>query len=248
MTNKMKLIITKDYDEMSRTAADLVIEQVKQKPASLICFPSGDSPAGMLRYLIADAAAGKVDFRQSHFVGLDEWVGLGADDDGSCTQFLNEHFFNPLNIKPPQVKFFDAKAADLEAACREMDNFVREHGPLDMMIVGIGMNGHIGLNEPGTDFNLYAHHAPLDPVTVAVGQKYFKTETTLTEGITLGLKHLQEAKTPLLIAAGSKKGPVIKQALQGEVTVRLPASIFKNLGSSVVLLDEGAAGDILGSI
>ena len=241
----MKLIITKDYDEMSRTAADLVIEQVKQKPASLICFPSGDSPAGMFRYLVADAQAGKVDFGQCYFVGLDEWVGLDGKDDGSCTQFLNEHFFTPLDLKPPQVKFFDAKAADLDAACRDMDDFIKRHGLLDMMIVGIGMNGHIGLNEPGTDFNLYAHHALLDPVTVTVGQKYFKKETVLTEGITLGLNHLQEAKTPLLIAAGSKKAAIIKQALQGEVTEQLPATIFQTLDAAVILLDEGAAGELL---
>lgn len=246
--NNMKLIITKDYNAMSRTAADLVIAQVKQKPASLICFPSGDSPAGMFRYLIADAAAGKVDFSRCYFVGLDEWVGLGGEDDGSCTQFLNENFFSPLNIKPPRVKFFDAKAADLDAACRDMDDFIKQHGPLDMMIVGIGMNGHIGLNEPGTDFNLYAHHAPLDPITITVGQKYFKQETKLTEGITLGLKHLQEAETSMLIAAGSKKAAIIKQALQGEITGQLPASIFQTLTSAVVLLDEGAAQELLGSI
>jgi len=246
MTNDepMKIIITKDYDEMSRTAADLVIDQVKQKPASLICFPSGDSPAGMFRYLVADAGAGTVDFSQCYFVGLDEWVGMGKDDEGSCTQFLNAHFFDPLNIKPPQVKFFDAKAANLGAACLEMNDFIAQHGPLDMMIVGIGMNGHIGLNEPGTDFNLYAHYARLDPVTVTVGQKYFKTETMLTEGITLGLKHLQEAKIPLLIAAGVKKAPIIVKALQGEVTEQVPASIFQTLAAAVVLLDKGAAAEL----
>ena len=243
--NKMKLIIAKDYDEMSRTAADLAIEQVTQKPASLICFPSGDSPAGMFRYLIADAEAGKVDFSKCSFVGLDEWVGLGGEDDGSCTQFLNEHFFTPLNIKPPHVKFFDAKAVDLDLACQEMDDFVKLHGPLDMMLVGIGMNGHIGLNEPGTDFNLYAHHAPLDPITISVGQKYFKTETLLTEGITLGLKHLQESKMPVLIASGTKKAGIIASALKEEITKRLPASVFQTLSASVVLLDEGAASGLL---
>ncbi|HZY35356.1 MAG TPA: glucosamine-6-phosphate deaminase [Mucilaginibacter sp.] len=240
----MKLILTKDYDAMSRAAADLVIEQVKQKPGSLICFPSGDSPAGMFRYLIADAGAGNVDFSHCNFVGLDEWVGMDDSDEGSCTRFLNDHFFGLLSVKPPQVKFFDAKATDLDASCRDMDGFVARHGPLDMMIVGIGMNGHIGLNEPGTDFNLYAHHAPLDPVTVTVGQKYFNKETPLTGGITLGLKHLQEAKMPLLIAAGSKKASIIKQALQGEVTQQLPASIFQTLSASVVLLDEGAASEL----
>jgi len=110
--------------------------------------------------------------------------------------------------------------------------------------VGIGMNGHIGLNEPGTAFNLYAHHSPLAPVTISVGQKYFKQQTTLTEGITLGLKHLKEAKIPMLIASGVKKAGIIAQALEGEVTDQLPASIFQTLRSAIVILDEGAASGL----
>lgn len=240
----MTTIVNKDYQAMSRAAADLVIQQVAQKPASLICFPSGESPAGMFRYLVEDAKAGRVDFSHCKFVGLDEWVGLGPDDEGSCTQFLNEHFFGPLNIKPPQVYFFDSKASDLDAACKAMDAFVNNNGPLDLMIVGIGMNGHIGLNEPGTDFNLYAHHAPLDNVTVVVGQKYFKQETRLTEGITLGLKHLQEAKTAVLLASGAKKAGIISKALRGEITQALPASIFQTLPTAKIFLDEGAASGL----
>ncbi|HAL83753.1 MAG TPA: glucosamine-6-phosphate deaminase [Mucilaginibacter sp.] len=240
----MTILKYKNYDEMSRAAADRVVAQVNTKPESLICFPSGESPAGMFKCLIADSKAGKVDFSQCYFVGLDEWVGMGKDDDGSCTRFLYEHFFTPMQINPDHVRFFDAKAADLDAACRAMDDFVKLHGPLDIMIVGIGMNGHIGLNEPGTDFNLYAHYAPLAQVTVQVGQKYFKQQTVLTRGITLGLKHLQEAKIPMLIAAGSKKAAIIKHALEGEVTEQLPASIFQTLPSAYVILDEGAASGL----
>ena len=229
---------------MSRAAADLVVEQVNTKPGSLICFPSGDSPAGMFKCLIEDVQAGRVDLSHCYFVGLDEWVGLGKDDDGSCTSFLYEHFFTPMHTDMARVRFFDAKAPDLDAACREMDKFIKQHGPLDMMIVGIGMNGHIGLNEPGTDFNLYSHHSPLAQVTVEVGQKYFKQQTKLTEGITLGLKHLQEAKMPVLLAAGAKKAGIVKQALDGDISQHVPASIFQTLPLSVVLLDEGAASGL----
>lgn len=226
---------------MSRAAADIVIEQVLEKPNSLICFPSGESPSGMFKCLVADVAEGKVDFSQCWFVGLDEWVGMDRNDEGSCTNFLLENFFVPAGIKLDQVMFFDAKATDLDAACKAVDDFIKEKGPLDIMAVGIGMNGHIGLNEPGTDFNLYAHHAPLAPITIEVGQKYFKQQTVLTRGITLGLKHLQEAKTPLLLAAGLKKAGIIKQALEGEVGTQLPASIFQTLPAAYILLDELAA-------
>jgi glucosamine-6-phosphate deaminase len=241
----MNIFTHKNYDEMSRGAANLIIKQVKSKPGSLLCFPSGESPAGVFKCLIADAKAGKVDFSQCYFVGLDEWVGMGKDDDGSCTHFLYEHFFTPMQISPDKVRFFDARAADLDAACKAIDDFIKEKGPLDIMMVGIGMNGHIGLNEPGTDFNLYSHHSALAAVTVTVGQKYFKQQTALTEGITLGLKHLQEAKMPMLIAAGSKKADIIRQALEGEVTNQLPASIFQTLPSAVVILDEGAASGLV---
>ncbi len=240
----MKIIIAKDYEEMSKAAARLVAEQVKKKPASLICFPSGDSPVAFFKHLIAEAGEGKIDFRQCYFVGLDEWVGMGKDDEGSCTRFLNEHFFSPLQIKAERIMFFDARAANLDAACKAMDDFIKTHGPIDLMFVGIGMNGHVGLNEPGTDFNLYSNHSPVDPVTKTVGQKYFKTETLLTEGITLGLKHLQEAKMPVLIASGAKKAGIIARAMQGEVTNKVPASIFQTLTSGYVILDEAAAAEL----
>jgi len=240
----MQLIITANYDELSRTAADLVIKQLKDKPTSLICFPSGESPAGMFKYLVADSAAGEVDMSRCFFVALDEWVGLGADDDGSCTRFLNEHFFDHLSIDPTHIIFFDAKAASLDAACVEVNEFVAEKGPIDLMIVGIGMNGHIGLNEPGTSFNTYAHHSALDPHTVSVGQKYFKQQTQLTEGITLGLKHLQEAKTQVLLASGAKKADIISTALKVEITEQIPASIFQKLSKAVIILDEAAASGL----
>jgi len=226
---------------MSRVVADLVIEQVKSKHNSVICFPSGESPAGMFKNLVTDAHEGKVDFSKCYFVGLDEWVGMGKDDEGSCTNFLYEHFFTPARIDPARIMLFDARAADLDASCKAMDDFIKLRGPLDMMLVGIGMNGHIGLNEPGTSFNLYSHHSPLAPLTVSVGQKYFKQQTPLHEGITLGLKYLREAKIPILIAAGARKADIVAKALQGEVTNQVPASIFQTLPQSCVILDEGAA-------
>ncbi len=229
---------------MSRAAAGHIADRVRQKPGSLLCFPSGDSPVGVFNYLIKYALEGNVNFSQCHFVGLDEWVGLGKNDEGSCTWSLYETFFNRLEIDPGHLHFFDAKAADLNASCQAMDNFIKDKGPLDIMLVGIGMNGHIGLNEPGTGFNLYSHHSPLAPITVSVGQKYFKQHTPLHEGITLGLKYLQEAKTPILLASGSKKAAIVRQALEGPVTDQLPGSIFQTLLSGMVFLDEGAASEL----
>lgn len=243
----MKILTHKNYDEMCRAVSDIIVNQIKQKPDSLICLTSGDTPAGIYRLLVKYAAENKVDLSQTWFVGLDEWVGMDKNDAGSCTNFLYETFFTPANIDPSKMMVFDAKAADLDSSCTAMNSFIKEHGPLAIMLVGVGMNGHIGLNEPGADFNSYAHHSPLDPITIEVGQKYFERETKLTEGITLGLRHLKEAGIPMLLASGSKKAPIVAKALQGEVTNQVPASIFQTLPHGYVMLDEDAATQLVHS-
>jgi glucosamine-6-phosphate isomerase len=241
----MKIHTYPDYNTMSKAVADLVVTVVNQKPDALICFASGDSPTGMLSYLVQYASYGGVDFSHTNFVGLDEWVGLDKTNDGSCTYFLEKHFFTPLNISPKKVRFFNAVADDLDAECQAMNKHIDKLGGLDLMIVGVGLNGHIGLNEPGADFHSYAHHSPLAPITIEVAQKYFTTDTAvLTEGITLGLRHLAEAAVPVLIAGGSKKAPIIAQALQGYVTDDVPASIFKTLPNAQVFLDDAAASQL----
>ncbi|MDB5136575.1 MAG: hypothetical protein JWP37_3178 [Mucilaginibacter sp.] len=242
----MKILTHKNYDEMCRAAADIIINQVKLKADSLFCLTSGDTPAGIYKLLVQDAQQGKVDFSSCYFVGLDEWVGMDKNDEGSCTNFLYETFFTPAQIDPSRMMVFDAKAADLDASCTAMDEFIKERGPLAIMLVGVGMNGHIGLNEPGADFNSYAHHSPLAAITIEVGQKYFKQQTKLTEGITLGLKHLQEAGIPMLLASGIKKAGIVAKALQGEITSQVPASIFQTLPSAYVMLDEDAASGLVG--
>ena len=240
----MKLHTYPDYNTMSKAVADLVVTLVNQKPNALICFPSGDSPTGLLSYLVQYANHGLVNFSQTNFVGLDEWVGLDRTNDGSCTYFLEKHFFTPLNISANKKKFFNAVADDLDAECQAMNKHIDKLGGLDMMVVGVGLNGHIGLNEPGADFHSYAHHSALAPITIEVAQKYFTKDTVLTEGITLGLRHLTEASVPVLIASGSKKAPIIAQALQGCVTSDIPASIFKTLQYAQVFLDESAAAEL----
>jgi glucosamine-6-phosphate isomerase len=232
------------YKEMCRATANIIIKQVELKPDSLFCLTSGDTPAGIYKLLVQEAQQGRVDFSKCYFVGLDEWVGMDKNDIGSCTNFLYQTFFIPAQIDPSRMMVFDAKAADLDASCQAMDAFIKEKGPLAIMLVGVGMNGHIGLNEPGADFNSYAHHSPLASITIEVGQKYFKQQTQLKKGITLGLKYLQEAQISMLLASGKKKADIIAKALQGEVTRKVPASIFQMLPSAYIMLDEDAASGL----
>jgi glucosamine-6-phosphate deaminase len=240
----MKISIYPTNDDMSKAAADLFAAQLAEKPTSLIVFPSGESPSGMLRYLVESAKEGKADFSQCTIIGLDEWVGMDERDYGSCKHYLHTNFFDHLDLDPERVVMFDAKSDDLEAECERINSFIAEHGGLDIMIVGIGMNGHLGLNEPGTSFDLYAHVSELAPITVEVGQKYFKQETALTQGITLGLQHLKEAKIAVLIASGAKKAGIIAESLQGTVGTDVPASILQTIPHARVLLDSDAASQL----
>ena len=237
----MKISIYTNYEELSTAAADLVVAQLAAKPASLLCFPSGETPTGMLKQLVEYAEEGKIDFSECYFVGLDEWLGMDENREGSCKHYMYTHFFNLVAIRPEQIVFFDALTTNVDQECVRVNDFISAHQGLDLMIVGIGMNGHLGLNEPGTDFDTYAHRSSLDQVTVKVGQKYFKNDTVLKEGITLGLRHLKEAGKAVLIASGTKKAPIVAAALQGEVTINVPASILQGIPQAHIILDKAAA-------
>ena len=240
----MELKVYPSKDAMSRAAADLVVAQIQEKPDSILCFPSGESPLIVLEYLVKYGNEKVVDFDHCHFVGLDEWIGMNENDEGSCKHFIYSNFFKPLNIREEQIIFFDGMAEDLDEECRKMDAYIRENGPIDLIVVGLGMNGHIGLNEPGTDFNLYAHQAELDPITVEVAQKYFQKSTELSGGITLGLQHLMEAKIAVLIVSGEKKSAILTEVLTSRVTNEIPGTIIQSHANAYVLVDEEAASKL----
>ena len=230
-----------DYETLSEATANLIIEVLKQKPEALICIASGDTPLGVCKFL---AKSDKKFFEKCTFVGLDEWVGMDENDEGSCKYGIYQSLLIPLNIPAERIKYFDAKAQDLESECQKINEFIASNGGLDLMLVGVGMNGHIALNEPNTPFGIYAHVSDLEDITKSVGQKYFAKDTILTQGITLGLCHLQEAKLPILIANGLRKASVINVALTDEITEKFPASIFQKLENSIVMLDEAAAQEL----
>lgn len=234
----MKIEVLENYDALSGHAARLIAVLVARKPEAVICIASGHTPLGVLKQLVEMSGRGEVDLHRCRFIGLDEWVGIPPEREGSCSYFVEEFLLKPLKIKREQIFFFDSMAADLEAECRKMDAAIARFGGLDLMLVGIGLNGHIALNEPGTPWNLYSHLSVLDEMTVTVGQKYFTEKTQMTHGITLGLQHLREARLPVLMASGSSKSAIVRQALAGGVTEQLPASIFQTLPHGLVLLDE----------
>ena len=238
----MNIKVYRNYDEMSRAAADLVADYVRKQPAALLCLPSGDTPTRMFEFLKQDVMEGKVNFRDCSFVGLDEWAGMDETDEGSCRHYMDQHLFEPLAIETDRVHFFNGTNSDLQQECHRINEFINEKGPIDLMMVGLGLNGHVGLNEPGVDFKLYSHISDLDEKTTRTAQKYFKEKTHLTRGITLGPRHFLESKVAVLIASGARKAEIVAQSLEGKVSNEVPASIIQRHPGAYVFLDGDAAG------
>ena len=237
----MQLIVFKDYHALSQQAAEEIIELVKRKPDAVLCLASGSTPLLTCELLVQKAGAENMDLSSCTFIGLDEWVGIPPENEGSCAYFFHDHVFKHLNFSSSRIHLFNALSGNLQQECKKMDDVIFERGGIDLMLVGVGMNGHIGFNEPGISFDLYAHVAELDETTTSVGQKYFKEATALRRGITLGLKHLLESKKVLMLANGSKKAAIIQKALEGEITNRLPAGIIRRHPNSTVMIDAEAA-------
>ena len=237
----MLLNIYPDYKTLADQVANEIIAAVRNKAGATLCLAAGDTPRHAYAAVAEKATAGGVDFSRCTFIGLDEWLGIAPSNEGSCHYFLDRNLFTPLGIKPSQVHLFDALSANPESECRKMDDIIRGRGGIDLIIVGVGMNGHIGFNEPGVPVQRYSHVADLDATTTSVGQKYFPEKTSLHKGITLGLQHFLESRTAILMASGSKKAEVIKNALEGPVTPSMPASIVQKHPRARVMLDEEAA-------
>jgi len=237
----MELFINDTYELMSAKTARAVIDLIQSHKNPVLSPASGDSPIGLYRQLLNEVNKNETDISRCFFVGLDEWAGMNGNDEGSCRFHLNNQLFNPLQIAEKQIGFFDGRAKDLNEECNRIENFIKEHGGIDLAIVGLGMNGHVGMNEPGTSPSLHSHVAEIDSITQQVGQKYFKEKTALSKGITLGIANLMEARNVILLVNGKKKAEIVKQVLEGEISAQFPASFLRNHKNFSVYLDNEAA-------
>jgi glucosamine-6-phosphate deaminase len=237
----MEKIVYKNYSELSLKTAQQIAAIVLEKPDALLCFPAGDTSVGTFNHLIELNKAGKVSFKHCKIVGLDEWTKLGKSRNENCFSFLKKHLFDHIDYSSENLCFFDGESADLERECNKTDQFIRENGPIDMVLLGVGMNGHLGLNEPGTSFDLYSHIVDLDDVTKIVGKKYFTGDVSLTGGISLGVKYFMEAKTVILQLNGEKKAEIVKHLIESEITTDFPASALKSHKNAFLLLDKEAS-------
>lgn len=241
----MKVNIRENYDEMSKAVADKIISYVNNKPDSLLCLAGGDTPLKTFEYLVKASENKEVDFSKAKFVSLDEWVGLGASIKGSCVETLYTHLYDklPINIKE-QVCFFNGLTEDLDKECKRVDDFIEDNNGIDLCLLGIGMNGHLGFNEPGVNPELKCVVVPLHPISVKVGAKYFEEGVKLTSGITVGLKHLLSSKDLILIANAEKKAEIVKKTVEDEITIEVPSSMARKNKNSSIYLDSEAGSKL----
>ena len=241
----MIIEIAKNYCELSKKAAKKAAGYINNNPDTLVCFAAGDTPLGMFRELVTMQSNGEVDLSSVWYAELDEWMGLGIKDTGSCARVMNDAFFKAVSKE--RVHLFDGLDNNTERQCRKMEDWIASHGGIGFTLLGIGMNGHIGFNEPGTPDAEGCFTVALDDVTKEVSRKYFGKELPVTTGITIGWRELLKARAAVLMASGKGKAPIIKTSLQGPITLDVPASLFQKHSALTVMLDEDAA-ELLGCI
>jgi 6-phosphogluconolactonase/Glucosamine-6-phosphate isomerase/deaminase len=239
----MQTHIATDHQELSRETARQAAAFIRENPGSLLCLAAGDTPLGAFAELIKMQAAGEVDLSSVFYAGLDEWVGLGPLDKGSCRQVMGDNFYAPAGIPSSRIHIFDGLAAlaDPAAECAAMDAWLAARGGIGLTLLGVGMNGHIGFNEPNTPRSASALVVPLDETTRAVGVKYFDKPQPMESGITIGLDALRAARRVLVMASGAKKAPIIQRAFHTAPTPACPASLLQGHSDLTLLLDKGAA-------
>ncbi len=240
----MNLSISNGYNEMSGKAAIDLLNFVGGKEDPLLCTASGDSPKGIYKELIKQVKEKGIDVSGWKFLSLDEWVGMNGNDEGSCRFHLNNDLFSPLNIADSNITFFDGKNANPEEECKRIESFINDHGGIDVAVVGLGINGHVGMNEPGTSSNSRSHVAEIASSTQAIGQKYFTTGQILTHGLTLGIASLMDADNIILLVSGDKKAAAVQKMIEEEISTQLPASLLRNHKSFHVYLDTAAASQL----
>ena len=237
----MKIFVADTYEGISKKAANDMIGLMRSFKNPLLCVASGDTPEGLYKEIVDKVNKNELDISAWSFVGLDEWIGLNETDEGSCQFHLNNQLFRPLQVAKTKLSFFDGRAKDLNKEFKDVESFIRQHGGIDVSILGLGMNGHIGMNEPGSSPALRSHVTILDPITQKVGQKYFKEQRQLSEGITLGLATLMESKHIFLLVSGLHKAAIVHRLIKEEISEQLPASLLRNHPGLKIYLDKDAA-------
>ena len=235
----MKYIVVNNYEELSNKAADLIAAQILVKPNCVLGLATGSSPVGTYKRLIEDNKAGKIDFSTVTSVNLDEYVGLNGSNDQSYRYFMNHNLFDHVNIDKAKTFVPSGLAADLKAEGEAYDGMIKDLGGIDLQLLGIGLDGHIGFNEPDAYFTAATHEVKLDESTIKANARFFASEADVpTTAITMGMLSIMQAKKVLLIANGAAKKAIVEKAFFGPIDPQVPASILQLHPDVTVIFSE----------
>ena len=242
----MRIIETKDYNDMSKKAANILSAQVIMKPDCVLGLATGSTPIGTYEKLVEWYEKGDLDFSQVTSVNLDEYKGLDRKNDQSYYYFMHEHLFNHVNIKEENTNVPDGTQPDGEKECARYEELIRSLGGVDLQLLGLGHNGHIGFNEPGTPFTEETHIVDLTEKTRSDNARFFENDINKvpTQAITMGIATIMKAKKILLVASGANKADAVAAMVNGPVDPNCPASVLQNHNDVVVIVDEAAAAKL----
>lgn len=237
----MKIIVTKDYEEMSAAAAEIVLAVVKENPAALLGLATGSTPIGLYKNLIADHKKNGTSYKRVSTVNLDEYKGLKPDHDQSYAYFMRKNLFEGLDLDLANTNIENGSAADAEAECKRYNELL-DSRPQDIQILGIGSNGHIAFNEPGTPFGQETHVVSLTESTIKDNSRLFEREEDVPrQAFTMGPKNIMHAKKIVILANGANKAKAVAGMVKGAVTEALPASVLQLHPDCTLVCDEAAA-------
>ncbi len=237
----MKIIKTADYNEMSKKAANIIASQMILKPNSVLGLATGSSPIGTYKELIKKYENGDIDFSDITTVNLDEYRGLPRTNDQSYYYFMNDNLFNHVNIDKERTHVPNGMVEDADKECGDYEALIKELGGVDLQLLGLGHNGHIGFNEPSDEFDKVTHCVDLQESTIEANKRFFASiDDVPRQAYTMGIGTIMAAKKILVVVSGADKANIVKKAFTGSVTPNVPASILQMHPDVTVVCDADA--------
>ena len=237
----MKVIVTKNYDEMSAKAAEMIIAVVKNNPNAVLGLATGSSPIGMYKNMIKDCKENGTSYKNVSTVNLDEYVSLNADHDQSYAYFMRTNLFDYIDINQENTNLPCGVANDLQAECDRYNALLENLVP-DVQVLGLGSNGHIGFNEPNTPFDSVTHLVDLTENTIKDNSRLFNSiDEVPRQALSMGIKNIMQAKSILMVVSGKNKAEAVRGMVKGEITPELPASVLQLHPFVTIICDKDAA-------
>ena len=241
----MRVIIEKDYEAMSKRAAEFVANLVRNKPDCVLGLATGSTPVGMYKELIRMHKEEGLDFARVTTFNLDEYYGLAPEHDQSYHYFMHDNLFNHINVPASSINVPSGTAPDVDASCAHYEQMIEEAGGIDIQVLGIGGDGHIAFNEPGSSLASRTRLVTLDEETISDNARFFeKKEDVPLSAITMGVGTILEARTCLMLANGTKKAKVVAEAVEGPITSQITSSALQMHPDAIVIVDEEAASEL----